>query len=154
MQEKDSLKKILSELQNRNQAKSKPKPLLLKIAPDLTDKQLMDIVDLSFEIKLSGLVASNTTITRIQLQTPSSQLQTIGSGGLSGKPLQKKSTEIVHYLSKQTKGEIPIIASGGIFTGADAKEKLDAGAELIQVWTGFVYEGPGIVNNICQHLTS
>lgn len=161
LQEIDSLKKILSELQNRNQAKSKPKPLLLKIAPDLSEEQLMNIVDLSFEIKLSGLVATNTTVTRNQLQTPNLpcpksgfKLETLGIGGLSGKPLMKKSTEIVHYLSQQTKGEIPIIASGGIFTGADAKEKLEAGAELIQVWTGFIYEGPGIVNNICQHLTS
>ena len=120
LQEKDSLKKILSELQNRNHAKTKPKPLLLKIAPDLTKEQLDDIVSLSFEVELDGLVATNTTINREQLQTPSralgTKLQTIGAGGLSGKPLREKSTTIVQYLSLQTQHKIPIIASGGIFT--------------------------------------
>ncbi len=153
LQEKDSLKKILSELQNINAAQSKQKPLLLKIAPDLTQEQLDDIVDLSFEVQLSGLVATNTTINRQQLQTPNSKLQTIGAGGLSGLPVKQRATEVVQYLSTQTSGKIPIIASGGIFTGADAKEKLDAGAALVQVWTGFVYEGPAIVKNICQYLS-
>eukprot|EP01137_Pigoraptor_chileana_P017513 Opistho-2@75690 len=152
LQEKDSLKKILSQLQNQNQGKAKPKPLLLKIAPDLTQEQLDDIVDLSFEVSLSGLVATNTTISRAQLKTPNSQLQTIGAGGLSGLPVKARATEVVQYLSAQTQQKIPIIASGGIFTGADAKEKLDAGASLVQVWTGFVYEGPSIVKNICQYL--
>lgn len=152
LQEKDSLKKILSQLQNQNQGKAKPKPLLLKIAPDLTREQLDDIVALSFEVELSGLVATNTTISRAQLQTPDSQLQTIGAGGLSGLPVKARATEVVQYLSTQTQQKIPIIASGGIFTGADAKEKLDAGASLVQVWTGFVYEGPSIVKNICQYL--
>ncbi len=154
LQEKDKLKKILFELQDSNQGKLNPKPLLLKIAPDITEEQLADIVDLSFEIQLSGLVATNTTISRLQLKTPIYKLQTIGSGGLSGKPLHEKSTAIIQYLSKQTEGKIPIIASGGIFTGVDAKEKLAAGAALVQVWTGFVYEGPGIVKNICQQLIS
>ena len=154
LQEKDALKKILSKLQDSNQGKLNPKPLLLKIAPDLTEEQLADIVDLSFEIQLSGLVATNTTISRTQLKTLNTKLQTIGSGGLSGKPLQEKSTAIVQYLSKQTEGKIPIIASGGIFTGEDAKEKIAAGAALVQVWTGFVYEGPGIVKNICKHFIS
>lgn len=152
LQEKDSLKKILSELQNINATQSKQKPLLLKIAPDLTQEQLDDIVDLSFEVKLSGLVATNTTISREQLQTPNAKLQTIGAGGLSGLPVKKRSTEVVEYLSTQTSGKIPIIASGGIFTGLDAKEKLEAGASLVQVWTGFVYEGPAITKNICQFL--
>jgi dihydroorotate dehydrogenase len=152
LQEKDSLKKILSQLQNQNQGKAKPKPLLLKIAPDLTREQLDDIVALSFEVELNGLVATNTTISRAQLQTPNSQLQTIGPGGLSGLPVKARATEVVQYLSAQTQQKIPIIASGGIFTGADAKEKLDAGASLVQVWTGFVYEGPSIVKNICQYL--
>lgn len=154
LQEKDSLKKILSELQDRNTAKEKPKPLLLKIAPDLTKEQLDDIVSLSFETELSGLVATNTTISREQLKTPNAKLQTIGAGGLSGAPVRKRATEVVQYLSEQTQHKIPIIASGGIFTGADAKEKLDAGAELVQVWTGFIYEGPSIVKNICQYLAA
>jgi len=152
LQEKESLKKILSELQQQNQARSTPKPLLLKIAPDLTQEQLDDIVDLSFEVKLSGLVATNTTINREQLQTPNAKCQAIGAGGLSGRPVRERSTEVVSYLSQQTGGKIPVIASGGIFTGADAEEKMKAGASLIQVWTGFIYEGPSIVKNICNHL--
>lgn len=154
LQEKESLKKILSELQHQNQAKLKPKPLLLKIAPDLTQEQLDDIVGLSLEVQLSGLVAANTTISREKLQTSNAKLQTIGAGGLSGAPVKARSTEIVNYLSEQTKGKIPIIASGGIFTGADAKEKINAGALLVQVWTGFIYEGPAIVKNICRHLAA
>jgi dihydroorotate dehydrogenase len=152
LQEKDSLKKILSQLQNINQSKAKPKPLLLKIAPDLTEQQLNDIVALSFETKLDGLVATNTTISRENLSINDRQLTIIGNGGLSGKPLQQRSTAVVEYLAKQTNSQIPIIASGGIFTSTDAKEKLNAGASLIQVWTGFIYEGPKIVRNICKGL--
>ena len=152
LQEKESLKKILANLQNVNQSKQHPKPLLLKIAPDLTQEQLDDIVALSFEVKLDGLVATNTTISRSGLLTPDSRLNEIGAGGLSGKPVQQRSTEVLNYLATQTAHQIPIIASGGIFTGADAKEKLDAGASLVQVWTGFIYEGPMIVKNICKVL--
>lgn len=152
LQEKASLQKILSHLQNINQGKAKPKPLLLKIAPDLTQQQLDDIVDLSFEVNLAGLVAANTTISRENLQTTMQEINNIGAGGLSGKPLQQRSTEVITYLSRQTNGKIPIIASGGIFTGQDAKEKLNAGASLVQVWTGFVYEGPSIVKKICKEL--
>ena len=154
LQEKDSLKKILSQLQDINQGKTSPKPLLLKIAPDLTKEQLDDIVALSLEVKLSGLVATNTTTSREQLQTPGNKLQAIGAGGLSGKPLKKRATEVVGYLSEQTENKLPIIASGGIFTGPDAEEKLNAGASLVQVWTGFIYEGPAIVKNICKYLAS
>ncbi len=152
LQEKDALRKILANLQAINQQKENPKPLLLKIAPDLTNEQLDDIVDLALEVKLAGLVATNTTISRNNLVTPSTEVEAIGMGGLSGKPVQKRSTEVVAYLAKQLNGQIPIIASGGIFTGDDAKEKLDAGATLIQVWTGFVYEGPGIAKRICEGL--
>ena len=151
LQEKESLRKILSHLQNINQSKPKPKPLLLKIAPDLTKEQLDDIVDLSFEIKLDGLVATNTTLSRENLATQKVELIN-QQGGLSGKPLTVRSTEVVEYLSQQTKSQIPILASGGIFTGEDAKEKLNAGASLVQVWTGFIYEGPMIVKNICKSL--
>ncbi|WP_153798164.1 quinone-dependent dihydroorotate dehydrogenase [Foetidibacter luteolus] len=152
LQEKDSLRKILGHLQNINQGMATPKPLLLKIAPDLTNSQLDDIVELAYEVKLSGLVATNTTISRQALQTPANKVEAIGAGGLSGKPLQSRATEVVQYLSKQSNGGIPLIASGGIFTGADAQEKLDAGASLVQVWTGFIYEGPGIAKNICKFL--
>jgi dihydroorotate dehydrogenase len=98
------------------------------------------------------LVATNTTISREHLQTANEKLQTIGAGGLSGLPLQKRSTEVVNYIHQKTRGKIPIIASGGIFNGADAKEKIDAGASLVEVWTGFIYEGPFIVKRICKEL--
>ncbi|MBX2930919.1 MAG: quinone-dependent dihydroorotate dehydrogenase [Chitinophagaceae bacterium] len=152
LQEKEALKKILSHLQNINQGNKYPKPLLLKIAPDLTQEQLDDIIALSIEINLSGLVATNTTIERKNLQTNTTIINNIGAGGLSGKPLTQKSTEIIQYLTKQLNNQIPIIASGGIFSGADAKDKINAGASLIQVWTGFIYEGPSIVKNICRAL--
>jgi dihydroorotate dehydrogenase len=152
LQEKDALLKILGHLQNINQGKKNPKPLLLKIAPDLTQEQLDDIVALSFEVKLSGLVATNTTISRANLQTPNSIIEAIGAGGLSGKPVTSRSTDVVSYLAKKTNHQIPIIASGGIFTGNDAKDKLNTGASLVQVWTGFVYEGPAIAKNICKAL--
>lgn len=154
LQEKDSLTKILANLQNINQGMARPKPLLLKIAPDLTEEQLADIVSLSFETKLSGLVATNTTISRANLLTDANAVSSMGAGGLSGKPVTARATEVVSYLYKNTNAQIPIIASGGIFTGADAKEKLDAGASLVQVWTGFIYEGPAIVKNICQYLAA
>ena len=136
-----------------NNGKAVAKPILLKIAPDLTREQLDDVIDLAMEIKLDGLVATNTTIDRDGLNHEL-EIGTRESGGLSGKPLQKRSTEIVKYISEKTNGEMPIIASGGIFTGRDAKEKLDGGASLVQVWTGFIYEGPGIVKNICRHLSN
>ncbi len=153
LQEKDALHKILTNLQNLNTKQLKPKPILLKIAPDLSLEQIDDVIDLALEIKLDGLVASNTTISRDQLKTPNSKLKTIGAGGLSGLPLKYRSTEMVKYIYKKTNGKIPIIASGGIFTGADAIEKIDAGASLVQVWTGFIYEGPGIVKKICKKIS-
>ncbi len=150
LQEKDSLRKILSHLQTINKQKSSPKPLLLKIAPDLTQSQIDDVIDLAMEIKLDGLVAANTTISREHLITSKEELNKIGTGGLSGKPLTQRSTEIVRYIHEKTNGQMPIIASGGIFTAADAKEKMEAGASLVQVWTGFIYEGPGIVKRLVK----
>ena len=152
LQEKDSLAKILQNLQRINKLSKKPLPILLKIAPDLSLTQVDDVINLALEIQLDGLVAANTTIDRSMLQTTEKELINIGAGGLSGKPLQQKSTDLISYLHKNTNGKIPIIASGGIFTGADAKEKITAGASLVQVWTGFVYEGPAIVKNICKAL--
>ena len=151
LQEKESLRKILRHLQMINNGKAVAKPILLKIAPDLTREQLDDVIDLALEIKLDGLVATNTTIDREGLEHEL-KIGTLETGGLSGKPLQKGSTEIVKYIFEKTKGEIPIIASGGVFTGADAKEKFEAGASLVQVWTGFIYEGPAIVKKICKKL--
>lgn len=155
LQEKDSLRKILSNLQIQNSSRPQrdkiQKPILLKIAPDLTEGQLDDVIDLAMEIKLDGLVATNTTISREGLGLQSSVVSR-QSGGLSGLPLKQRSTEVVKYICQKTNGKIPVIASGGIFTGADAKEKIDAGASLVQVWTGFIYEGPSIVKNICKSL--
>lgn len=152
LQEKESLRKILMHLQMINNGKATAKPILLKIAPDLTQEQVDDVIDLAMEIKLDGLVATNTTISRAGLVTPELEVAAIGAGGLSGMPVKKRSTEIVNYISIKTNGQLPIIASGGIFTGIDAKEKIEAGASLVQVWTGFIYEGPSIVKKICKSL--
>ena len=152
LQEKDSLRKILTNLQNLNTKHLNPKPILLKIAPDLTTEQIDDVISLALEIKLDGLVASNTTISRENLITDRKTIDKIGAGGVSDLPVQKRSTEVVRYICQKTNGQIPVIASGGIFTGADAKEKINAGASLVQVWTGFIYEGPGIVKKICNGL--
>lgn len=152
LQEKSALKVILENLQQINNEKSFPKPLFLKIAPDLTNEQLDDIIDLAVEVKLSGLVVSNTTISREGLSVSQNEIEKIGNGGLSGKPLQKRSTEVLQYFHEKSRGRIPLIASGGIFTGKDAEEKFLNGATLVQVWTGFIYEGPGIVKKICNSL--
>lgn len=158
LQEKDSLRKILSNLQRLNSLiqhanqNSVYKPILLKIAPDLTNEQLDDVIDLALEIKLDGLVATNTTISRDNLHTSKERIAAIGAGGLSGLPVRERATEVVKYIEQKTKGVVPVMASGGIFTGEDAKEKLNAGAQLVQVWTGFIYEGPGIAKNICKKI--
>jgi dihydroorotate dehydrogenase len=154
LQEKEPLKKILTHLQNLNTKLLNPKPILLKIAPDLTQTQIDDVIDLAQEINLDGLVAANTTIDRTKLITSNPDLETIGAGGLSGSPLKNRATEMVKYISQKTNGQLPIIASGGIFTGEDAAEKLQAGASLVQVWTGFVYEGPAIVKKITSYLAN
>jgi dihydroorotate dehydrogenase len=148
LQQKDSLKKILTNLQQINQSKKIQKPLLLKISPDLNQHDLDDIIDLAMEIKLHGLVGANTTISRKNLITSEKEIFKIGAGGLSGKPLREESTRITNYIQQRTKGTIPVISSGGILSANDAKEKLESGADLIQVWTGFIYEGPGIVKKI------
>ena len=154
LQEKEPLKKILSHLQNLNKKFPAQKPILLKIAPDLTKTQIDDVIDLAQEINLDGLVVANTSIDRTNLKMSAQQLNAIGAGGLSGLPIKNRATEMVQYISRKTNGNMLIIASGGIFTGADAAEKIDAGAELVQVWTGFVYEGPAIVKNICKYLAN
>ncbi|RYF83336.1 MAG: dihydroorotate dehydrogenase (quinone), partial [Chitinophagaceae bacterium] len=150
LQEKESLRKILTHLQMHNKQLASSKPILLKIAPDLTNDQVDDVIDLAVEINLDGLVCCNTTLDRSSLTAVSKkESEKIGMGGLSGLPAKKRSTEIVKYIADKTGGQIAIIASGGIFTGKDAKEKIQAGASLVQVWTGFIYEGPAIVKNIC-----
>lgn len=148
LQQKDSLKKILTNLQEINKTKNIKKPLLLKISPDLNQNDLDEIIDLAMEIQLDGLVAANTTVRRDNLNTPESEIKKIGAGGLSGKPLTEEANRITNYIHQRTNGSIPIISSGGIFSANDAKEKFDNGATLIQVWTGFIYEGPGIARKI------
>ena len=149
LQEKDALLEILQKLQDNNQNRKNPKPLLLKIAPDLTTEQLMDIAVICREVKLDGLVSSNTTIDRNTLNKLNQQKSTqIGAGGLSGKPLKDKSDGVLSALIQLTNGSIPIIASGGVFNKQDYQDKIDRGASLVQVWTGFIYEGPGIVRKI------
>jgi dihydroorotate dehydrogenase len=148
LQEKDALHRILTHLQALNNNYTTQKPILLKIAPDLTPTQVDDVIDLAREIRLDGLVATNTTISREGLQTPGEEVDAMGVGGLSGKPLQQRSTEIVQYIHQKTGGTLPLIGSGGIFTATDAQDKLSAGASLVEVWTGFIYEGPFIVKKI------
>lgn len=152
LQDKEPLMKILKRLKEINSELGTPKPLLLKIAPDLTDEQLNDIIEIVTESGIQGIVATNTTIDRSNLQTEIAQVEAIGNGGLSGKPLRERATEVIRYLHQNSGGKIPIIAVGGIFTAEDAIEKLNAGASLVQVYTGFIYEGPSIVKNICRGL--
>lgn len=152
LQEKEPLKKLLSRLQVLNREKIKRKPILLKIAPDLTDEQLDDIIEIVFETGIDGIVATNTTISRKGLSISETEIDRMGAGGLSGSPLKDRSTEVIRYLSEKSDNKIPIIGVGGIMTASDAIEKLEAGASLIQVYTGFIYEGPGIVKKINQEL--
>lgn len=150
LQEKEALRKIFAELQGLNKNN---KPILLKIAPDLELSALDDIIALTQEVKIDGLVSSNTTLDRSLLnQANQIKAEKIGAGGLSGQPLLHKSNEVLRYLYKGINGRIPIIASGGILTGADAQSKINAGADLVQVWSGFIYEGPSMVKKICHAL--
>ncbi|MBC6697147.1 quinone-dependent dihydroorotate dehydrogenase [Hymenobacter sp. BT190] len=152
LQEREPLIRLLQQVQERNATLPSPRPLLLKIAPDLTDAQLDDILLIARETQLSGLVATNTTISRDGLQTNASQVQGLGAGGLSGRPLRQRATEVVRYLHQHSNGALPIIGVGGIHSSEDAKEKLAAGASLVQLYTGFVYEGPGLIKRINQAL--
>ncbi|HCN83835.1 MAG TPA: dihydroorotate dehydrogenase (quinone), partial [Sphingobacteriaceae bacterium] len=150
LQEKEPLKNILGTLQQRNRKNDISRPILLKIAPDLTDSQLDDIVEIVKETGISGVIATNTTISRDDLKAPGSLKEQ--AGGLSGKPLAKRSTEVIRYLSEKSNKAFPIIGVGGIHTPEDAIEKLKAGASLIQIYTGFIYEGPGLVKRICRKI--
>jgi dihydroorotate dehydrogenase len=152
LQDKEPLTKLLMRVKELNASKKNPKPILLKIAPDLTNEQLDDIITIVAETKIDGVIATNTTIDRSQLKTASSKVAAMGAGGLSGKPLTKRATEVIQYLSTQSNKSFPIIAVGGIHTGADAIEKIKAGASLVQIYTGFIYEGPGIVKKINKEL--
>ena len=144
LQDKEPLTELLQTLQNKNLAKPKQKPILLKIAPDLTDEQLLDIIDIINETKIAGVIATNTTLSREGLASENK----IEMGGLSGKPLTKRSTEVIRFLSEKSNKSFPIIGVGGIHTAEDAIEKLEAGASLVQLYTGFIYEGPALVKAI------
>jgi dihydroorotate dehydrogenase len=144
LQEKEPLKQLLNQLQTLNLQHTTPKPILLKIAPDLTNEQLLDIIDIVKDTKIAGVIATNTTISREGLQSENKT----ETGGLSGKPLTKRATEVIRFLSEKSNKAFPIIGVGGIHSAQDALEKLEAGASLIQLYTGFIYEGPQLVKEI------
>lgn len=146
LQEKEPLKNLLQTLQIENEKRPKTKPILLKIAPDLTDSQLDDIIEIVQDTHIAGVIATNTTISREGLQ--SAQTLTSEMGGLSGKPVEKRSTEVIRYLSQKSDNSFPIIGVGGIHSAEDALEKLNAGASLVQIYTGFIYEGPALASTI------
>jgi dihydroorotate dehydrogenase len=148
LQEKEPLMHILNTLQRLNNEKAKTKPILLKIAPDLTDSQLDDIVEIVTATKIAGVIATNTTISREGLKSDPQLVKE--TGGVSGKPLTARATEVIRYLTEKSGRSFPIIGVGGIHSAEDAIEKLEAGASLIQVYTGFIYQGPGLVGDICK----
>ena len=148
LQDKEPLTHLLRSLQQRNDAKPKAKPILLKIAPDLSNEQLLDIIDIVAETKIAGVIATNTTISRDGLKSEKAN----ETGGLSGKPLEKRATEVIRFLSDQSNKAFPIIGVGGIHSVDDALEKLNAGASLIQLYTGFIYEGPALVKSINKEI--
>jgi len=152
LQEKEPLMHILNTLQQRNSKNGTSRPILLKIAPDLTDSQLDDIVDIVQQTRIAGIIATNTTISRENLTVAENLKNEMG--GLSGKPLTKRSTEVISYLHKKSNGSFPIIGVGGIHSANDAMEKLQAGASLVQLYTGFIYEGPGLIGRINKKLLS
>lgn len=154
LQDKKPLTELLHGLKQLNSRKETPKPMLLKIAPDLTKEQLQDIVEILADVKLDGLIATNTTISREGLKTPASKVADVGAGGLSGKPLKERSTEVLKFLRSQLDPDFPIISVGGIMSPEDAIEKIEAGATLIQLYTGFIYEGPAIVKKINKALAT
>lgn len=152
LQEKEPLKQLLTAVKAANDSKSKPKPILLKIAPDLTDGQLDDIIEIVKETQIDGVIATNTTIDRSKLTTTASEVEAIGAGGVSGKVLKQRSTEVIRYLHQKSEAAFPIIGVGGIFSAEDAIEKLEAGASLVQVYSGMIYEGPGLIKKIKKGL--
>ncbi|MHC5354132.1 quinone-dependent dihydroorotate dehydrogenase [Myroides sp. LJL115] len=148
LQDKEPLMALLNALQVKNNAKSNPKPILLKIAPDLTNEQLMDIIEIVTQTKIAGVIATNTTISRDNLMSSNKEQM----GGLSGKPLTQRSTEVIRFLSEKSNKAFPIIGVGGIHSAQDAIDKLEAGASLIQLYSGFIYEGPALIKQINQRI--
>jgi len=154
LQEKEPLTALLNTLQELNKTKIKPKPILLKIAPDLTDTQLDDIIDIVKLTGIEGIIATNTTISREGLDYDKKEIEKSGAGGLSGKPLTKRSTEVIRYLKQKSNNAFPVIGVGGIHTAEDAIEKINAGADLVQIYTGFIYHGPKLIKDINKKLIS
>ena len=152
LQEKEPLERLLTLLVTENKSKYAAKPILLKIAPDLSNEQLDDIIEIVLETEIDGIIATNTTISRENLISSKETIENIGNGGLSGKPLEKKSTEVIRYISSKSGGQIPIIGVGGIHSAKDAIDKLDAGAVLLQLYTGFIYEGPSLIKDINREI--
>lgn len=148
LQDKEPLTKLLSHLVKLNQKKAKQKPVLLKIAPDLTNEQLDEIVEIVMTSGIQGVIATNTTINRSGLKTSKETIEKIGAGGLSGKPVKSRSTEVIRYLCEKSNHAFPVIGVGGIHSADDAIEKLKAGASLVQIYTGFIYEGPSLIKKI------
>ena len=146
--DKDYLVELITECQNLNKKESIQKPILLKIAPDLNNTQLDEIIELVAETKIDGVIASNTSVSREDLKTSKERLAEIGNGGLSGQPIKEKSTKVIQYLANKSNKSFPIIGVGGIHSENDALEKLNAGADLVQIYTGFIYEGPSLVKRI------
>lgn len=152
LEDVDYLKELITEVQKINNTKEKQRPILLKIAPDLNHTQLDEIIELIAETKIDGVIVSNTSINRDGLKTSNEILEKIGNGGLSGKPIRERSTIMIKYLSEKSGKAFPIIGVGGIHSAEDALEKLNAGACLVQIYTGFIYEGPGLINDINKKL--
>ena len=150
LQEKEPLKKLLLHLIRLNREKPKAKPILLKIAPDLNEHQLSDIIEICLEIGIDGIIATNTTIERSGLKTSKSTINTIGAGGLSGQAVRKQATEVIRFLHRISEGKLPIVGVGGVDSASHALEKLEVGASLVQMYTGFVYEGPSVIKEINQ----
>ena len=148
LQDKEPLRLLLKAVMDRNIAASPPRPIFLKIAPDVSNEQLDDIIDLVQESGIDGIIATNTTIERSGLVTPADEVEKMGAGGLSGAPVRDRSTEVIRYLHQKSNGSFPIIGVGGICSAEDAQEKLEAGASLVQVYSGLIYAGPGLVKNI------
>jgi dihydroorotate dehydrogenase len=152
LNDKDYLVELIQAVQKANKTYDIQRPIVLKIAPDLNDSQLDEIVDLVQETKLDGVIASNTSVSREGLKATKERLDEIGNGGLSGKPITDTSTRVIRYLSEKSNKSFPIIGVGGIHSVQDALDKLDAGASLIQLYTGFIYEGPSLIKNINKAL--
>jgi dihydroorotate dehydrogenase len=152
LEDVDYLRELITEVQKINNTKTVKKPILLKIAPDLNHNQLDEIIELIAETKINGIVVSNTSVNREGLKTSPEVLAQIGNGGLSGKPIRERSTKMIKYLSDKSNRSFPIIGVGGIHSAKDALEKLDAGATLVQLYTGFIYEGPELINDINKEI--